>query len=702
MDGFEWLNIPRQSETSGSSTSPAPPQVSFGFTSDLDLSSAQSLHAVVFRSSSSDRINRGADSYRTTPSASSNMLVESIDDESIPLSLTAQEMSLQEAKTYMRWYSDILTRTNSRTITLIDVYSFLVNFRIPDSRKEKISRLFQKHSLSINIGQFFALLRVISHVLLGREPSRRLIKVMAPVPTPPSILSKKRTNDDYRDDDYRYDDTDEQIMNESLNSSLEPNKPLDLDGFTQFMLTGERPDEKVSIKKRSKKLKSVKFSDQIISDIHQESSSRAYSPNITSELDYSLPMDQLLEQVKKQQLQQKPDAEEQEVLQEVESHMGHFKNLHIVDTMSVNGVPASLEVNRPLRPNRTGPNEMAQLLTEPNSIAESPTKQQFLKPNMTGPAQMEQYLHGRENDSNTDFSNYFTTSVSNNDNPIIHNNSVNISNNDEIIFPGLSTTPKISLLSFTTQMTGDTFNNTVQNSHVADSTMNGSNRPNLSNHLSFLNTQRTNHASPSPTRNGLTPPPPVPSRRARSASTPLTSSNFSSFDTGMNGNGANVNTLQGVQIPLDPNQNDRATLLKGTTINSNLNVGRPVPPPPQLGATIFSGSHTNGNPSTTTTTGRQVPPPPPPSRRRVSNAQSPTPPPLPPKVPTNNFTLSPTFGQPSNNSTDSGFNGQNTQTPAQLSIYNPNHSNDSTTEILDDLKALQEEVDKIRYMTGGF
>ena len=45
-------------------------------------------------------------------------------EDGIPLSLTAQELTLQESKTYMRWYSDILARTNSRTISIHDVYNF--------------------------------------------------------------------------------------------------------------------------------------------------------------------------------------------------------------------------------------------------------------------------------------------------------------------------------------------------------------------------------------------------------------------------------------------------------------------------------------------------------------------------------------------------------------------------------------------------
>ena len=56
------------------------------------------------------------------------------------------------------------------------------------------------------------------------------------------------------------------------------------------------------------------------------------------------------------------------------------------------------------------------------------------------------------------------------------------------------------------------------------------------------------------------------------------------------------------------------------------------------------------------------------------------PPPLPPKV---------------------SLNGQ-IQEDGTSGMYANNSNNDSTANILDDLKALQEEVDKIRNMTGGF
>ena len=53
----------------------------------------------------------------------------------------------------MRWYSDILARTNSRTISIHDVYNFLNNFKIPEDQGNNQQDIFQiLHS--INIGEF--------------------------------------------------------------------------------------------------------------------------------------------------------------------------------------------------------------------------------------------------------------------------------------------------------------------------------------------------------------------------------------------------------------------------------------------------------------------------------------------------------------------------------------------------------------------
>lgn len=574
--GFDWLNVPSSGNSSGTN-SPAPP-VSFGYKSSASLRNRSSEN-IPFRNTSADQLlNRNSRSSDLSKQGNES---NGDTEDSVPLSLTAQDLTLQESKTYMRWYSDILARTNSRTITMNDVYNFLNNFKISHAVKEKINKIFQKILQSINIGEFFAVLRLISHALKGEDPKRMLIKYKTQVPIPTSILSKKRHNEDDGDDS-------DGNLEMAEDSNTEPKKPLDLDSFTQFMLTGERPDEKPK-KGRSKKLKSVKFSDQIVTDIHDDSfASPIGSPSPQSQaIDYSLPMDQLLNRMRNnpptQQLQQQ-DEDEQEILKDMESQINHFKNLHSVDTASIGGVPANLDFqpghSQLLRPNMTGPAQMSQLF--------SPSPEtQGLKPNMTGPNQMQQM---RETNG-----------------PLSPLNPNVTGPNDmaKIFAPQASQeTPQITLQSFTDQMTGNTQANTLVNS--TRTTTNGS--PMRSTSASQVDRPL--------------PPPPVPAaRRSRSVSSPMPSVLSS--------------------MPQDgPRDNNSAISLHSDS------------PLPQV----------NGHEKSQ----HKVPPPPPPPSRRRAATSSPPPPPLPPKS----------------------------------TIYS--NENDSTANILDDLKALQAEVDRIRDMTGGF
>ncbi|ODV80198.1 uncharacterized protein CANTADRAFT_25878 [Suhomyces tanzawaensis NRRL Y-17324] len=703
--GYDWLNIPSNRSDNGDghnfraqafgqpasgASSPIPP-VSFGLGSTGQNGSGSGVangpgssghnpgfnqppeitvqrteagthqpHNYYFRNNSADQLRANARQNNETFGQSSSMdslfqdQSNTEDDYSIPLSLTAQELTLQESKTYMRWYSDILARTNSRTVTMHDVFTFLNNFKIPTTAKEKIQRIFQKLLRSINIGEFFALLRLISHTLNGSDPMRKLIKVKALVPTPPSILSKKRQNDEDNEPEADFDDTGivENIPPPSQNHT---NKPLDLDTFTQFMLTGERPDD-VPKKKRSKKLKSVKFSDQIVTDIHDSSfiNSPVGSPMPDSKLDYSLPMDQLLNKIKQQPTQQqfKPDEEERKVLEEMEPQMNHFRNLHAVDTASIGGVPANLEVHDNyefLRPNMTGPAQMAEMF--------SPSPEpELLKPNMTGPAQMQKYYNSdpslrddvaplRPNATGPlDMARIFSPSAPSEVQPQqqLHQDAA-----------------KVSLQSFTSQMTGNTFANTVQNSRVS------SDGSPVRHHSSSLS-------------NRPLPPPPVPNtRRTRSVSspTPRHSSPLSN----------QYNSAENLQ-------NNSSTLAVP---------GQPpmIPPRSPLSNNYMNTSQSHSGSPVPNNVGK-IPPPPPPSRRRNTSvsalgnlpAQG-NAPALPPKV----VIGQQLYYQPSSNNPYS--NGDT----APNNIYSGgNQSNDSTANILDDLKALQEEVDKIRDMTGGF
>ncbi|KAM9905251.1 hypothetical protein OXX79_002256 [Metschnikowia pulcherrima] len=563
---FDWLGS-LQSNTSSQSSNGAPPMVSFGVATGNGNSN--STHA-----------------GNTKASVQSSEYPQNPEIESVPLSLKAQELTLEESKTYMRWYSDILARTNSRTIAISDVYQFLGNFKISSETKEQINRIFSKILSSINIGEFFALLRVVSHALQGQTPVRPLIKEPTSVPVPPSILSKKRQNEENEED------TSDDGNRSNGSYDPQPAAPLDLDSFTQFMLTGERPNEK-STKKKSKKLKAVTFSDEIVTDI-RDTYRPAESPSQEpGSLDYSLPMDQLLSRINASthsgQNQQttsqnlavpsrdgrltSPDPEEKQILRDMEPQMNHFRNLHSVDTISVDGVPANIHLQENsdfrspqnaspplLRPNMTGPAQMAQM-----SHSES-----FLRPNMTGPSDMARYMS--------------------------------------------EPTPKISLQAFTSQMTGNTLDNTELNARIGHS-------PAIS-------------------------PPPVPAtRRARSVSQPSPLNH----------------TWERNEKAANLGMNDHFSHSHFSTEHSQ-RAGPPVPPRSPLGQTQ-----------------KLVPPPPPPRLRRTSNSSSPAPhigtgspvpPPLPAKIPN--------------------------------SVYQSSDGASSTTNILDDLKALQEEVDKIRDMTGGF
>lgn len=531
--------------------------------------------------------------------------------DSIPLSLQTHELTFQESKTYMRWYSDILARTNNaRTISMNDVYSFLSNFKIPEFCKEKINRIFFKILHSINIGEFFALLRLISHALNGQEISRKLIKMQAPTPIPPSILSKKRHTEDEDDHDH-HEESDAADIASSLgtsDSSSQPSKPLDLDSFTQFMLTGERPGEKRT-KKRTKKAKSVKFSDQVVTDVHDfdmnNNNFASPSPQPNQDIDYSLPMDQLLGKIKQAQ-----SLEEREILKDMESQINHFQNLNTVDKpTSAYEENSHNDSYQLLRPNMTGPAQMSQLF----SPSPEPQYQQdeVLQPNMTGPVQMARLQPNRTGPA--DMARIFT--------------------------PESSEQPKISLQSFTDQMTGNTLSNTLQNSRTSVTGsptsspvhVNGLNN-NINEYNNTNNSNYSNNINGYGYENRPLPPPPVPqNRRSRSATSPPV---ISSPLSGSFGDSLHTPTLP------------------------QRNVSSPV----------------NGS-------GR-LPPPPPPSRRRNFSTSTTSPPPLPPKV---------------------VHQQQQPQQQSQgTSIYGNENGNDSTANLLTDLKALQDEVDRIRDMTGGF
>lgn len=378
--GFDWLNIAGLSSDSNL----PPPPVSFGVTptsstSSVDLVSQQQQQHQREKSTSLSQKSQSEDNLATAQPS----YVETDADTSVPLSLTVDQLTKDEAKTYLRWYNDIVVRRNTKLIRLKDVFNFLSNFKLNEHVRNILERIFRSCS-TLNIGEFFALLRLISHAIMGQIiPARRLIKEPAPIPKPKSILSRKRMNDVENDDD----DNDKEGSNNEGNdnnpittaaaaASNADSSKFDLDSFTQFILTGERPGTEDSSLRRRKKnalSKRVKFSDEV----SVEPSAEASSPPVN--LDLTLPMDQLIGRFPKHEPKHEKNINEEEELKEMQDSFDHFKNIKNVDSALIHGTPANI-------PSIFFDNEMSQNNNSPRVASPDPSSQvRLLSPNHTGP-----------------------------------------------------------------------------------------------------------------------------------------------------------------------------------------------------------------------------------------------------------------------------------------------------------------------------
>lgn len=368
--GFDWLNI--AGLTSDSNL--PPPPVSFGVTPTSSTSSVNLVSQNGQQLEQQEQSNLPSKTQSEDNLATQNIYVESEEDLSVPLSLTVSQLTKDEAKTYLRWYNDIVVRRNTKLIRLSDVFNFLKNFNLEDKVCSTLERIFRSCS-TLNIGEFFALLRLISHSILGqRAPSRKLIKEPAPIPKPKSILSRKRMNVVDNDDDN--DTLSRTSTITPQNQGATDTSTLDLDSFTQFILTGERPGETPKRKKKSGLSKRVKFSDEV----SIEPSAEAAKP---VNLDLTLPMDQLLGRFTKPQPKPEKNINEEEELNEMQDQFDHFKNIKNVDSALIHGTPANI-------PSIFFDNEMGGTNNNnsPRVASPDPSNQvRLLSPNHTGPVQ---------------------------------------------------------------------------------------------------------------------------------------------------------------------------------------------------------------------------------------------------------------------------------------------------------------------------
>lgn len=296
-----------------------------------------------------------------THSSSTDTIIAD-NDSSIPLSLALNDMSQKELKTYLRWYENIQERKiTNKTVTLNDVFIFMQNFKIPQQIKERMKLVFTKWSNSLNIGQFFALMRLLAHALLGEPLARSLIKIPAPVPRPISILSRKRKE--------RSESTHENLDSSSID---EPKKKLDIDSFTEFILTGERPSSKQS--SNTKSHKKVKFSEVVSFSpppptVEDGNQPQVENPRVMSLpqqhiLDFSLPMDQLLDKLKAEstgtpetvnQPQIQPQLQQQPINpQPTENEEEELKDVQIDTFKNITQKASQNTGDQPLKPNLTG------------------------------------------------------------------------------------------------------------------------------------------------------------------------------------------------------------------------------------------------------------------------------------------------------------------------------------------------------------
>ncbi|KAH3902874.1 Scd5p SCDLUD_000469 [Saccharomycodes ludwigii] len=284
------------------------------------------------------------------------------------LSLTPYQLSLNEAKTYLRWYNNILIRKHSNIIRLVDIFKFLqINFPISESVKQAIEALFHFCKDNLKIGQFYAVLRLISHALMEKiSPSVNLLGLEAPALRPKSILNKNKVQELY----------------EEVADDPGSDQKFDFDNFASLLLTGKSHRvRRVVVDSDGKQVsaKKVRFSEKLETfqeepGMSQEAPTFNYDINLVGsngangKTDLSLPMDQLLKKINANT--QPESQEEKEVLADMKDSLKHFQNLPKIDSVTL-GIPNQFI------PNGTSTNNYQQL----NSGILQP-----LKPTATGSA----------------------------------------------------------------------------------------------------------------------------------------------------------------------------------------------------------------------------------------------------------------------------------------------------------------------------
>lgn len=343
------------------------------------------------------------DDYKETP-----------EDLRVPLSLSQAQLTHEELRTYIRWYNYITARTHGKLIKLVDIFQFMKNFNITEELKSRIFLIFRSCKNSLNVGQFFAVLRLLAKALIaGMLPNRQMILEKAPIPRPRPILNKEGGNE-------FYEEVEEDIPDgagDASNTQSGPGGKVDFDSFASLLLTGKTVRKRVRRKVKNSvfKNKKVRFAEKVTFQdaphYGKEKQNKA-DPDVASPeddsisddgpLDLSLPMDQLLKQLAKKKknsalvssvpTEQQETEEEREILSDMKDSLSHFKQIQAPD--SVTQIPPLTQGNALNATNSqnpsifsTGINVMNQYPTpSSNSNNTSEPVLQPLKPTATGSA----------------------------------------------------------------------------------------------------------------------------------------------------------------------------------------------------------------------------------------------------------------------------------------------------------------------------
>lgn len=351
---FDWLNVPglhlEEDSSSFLENTPPIPNVSFQFDDSAKCDTKNQESQKYFLSNELESNNNTLDNKNISTISDSqlNIYRETQDDLNVPLSLSQSQLTSEEFKTYLRWYGYISKRKNVKIITLEDIFIFLNNFPINEILKERVRQIFKACKTALNIGQFFAVLRIISNALTNNIlPTRKMVLKQVPILKPKSILSTE---------------IGQEIYEEVTDSKDDDNNKVDFDNFASLLLTGKTINKNIRrrIVKDKNKIKKVRFSENLVM-FHEEDvdSSILNSCMVDRDndddkpLDLSLPMDQLLKKlaarknnsglVSKVPSNDQPNTqEEREILEDMKDSLTHFKQIQNADNASINGIPSQI------------------------------------------------------------------------------------------------------------------------------------------------------------------------------------------------------------------------------------------------------------------------------------------------------------------------------------------------------------------------